>query len=59
MFGPCSEKVDSRFEDVGHRNRTGLKHVGCRLREGWELIRRGFGIILRAGGRKQVKGCMN
>ena len=62
MFGR-SEKVESRlgagFENVWCMIGTGLKHVWCRLGEGWELIRRGFGIILRAGGRKQVKGCMN
>ena len=58
-----SEKVESRlgsgFKDVFCMIGTGLKHVGCRLGEGWELIRRGFWIILRADGRKQGKGCIN
>ena len=43
IFGQFSEKAESRFEDVGRRNITGLKHFGCRLEEGKGLIGRGLG----------------
>jgi hypothetical protein len=38
---PITADLEEVFEDVGCRIGTGLKHSGCRLGEGWELIESG------------------